>query len=319
MTRGALSNLHPFLKLLITLGISVLAVFIIFIIGLLLAVIFFGVDIQEFAFDLQDISSPGTIVLLKYLQIIQTIFLFIVPAIFLSVFFFKDGVQGFGLNLTLFYTTFFVVVFLVYFSFPLINLLAEWNAGMKLPAFLSGLEEKIRSMEDEAARLTEAFLKVDSLGGLMVNMFMIAFLPAIGEELFFRGLIQNQLLEWTRRPWLAILLASAFFSFIHLQFYGFLPRLYLGIIFGLIYYWSGSIWYPILAHFLNNGTAVVIYYVFGSQVVESEFDTLGATGETWYLVFLSALLVGTSLYFLARKSASSGSLFGKSTESWFIR
>jgi hypothetical protein len=184
--------------------------------------------------------------------------------------------------------------------------LAEWNSRLDLPAFLSGLEDAIKNMEENAGQLTEAFLSTTSVQGFMVNMVMIAVLPAIGEELFFRGLIQKQFIEWTRKPWVGILLASAFFSFLHMQFYGFVPRFYLGLVFGVMYYWSGSIWVPMLAHFLNNGTAVVIYFIFGVEAVEENFDSFGTSSGNWPIVVISVLLVATALWYfyqLDRKRA----------------
>ncbi len=311
MKSGALSNLHPFLKILITLGVSVFAVLVVFFLGAIMAILLFHVDVEHVALSLQDYSNPDTLVLLKYLQILQTLFLFIVPAVFLSVLLFRNGIRDLGFHGHAFYTTFFSVLFLIYFGFPLVNMLAEWNSNVRLPDFLSGLETKLMSMEEDAARLTEAFLNVESFAGFLANMFMIALLPAVGEELFFRGLIQKHLIEWTRRPWLGILLASAFFSFIHLQFYGFVPRLYLGVVFGLIYYWSGSIWLPMLAHFLNNGTAVVIYYIFGQDVVEKDLDTIGTTEGTWYIGLISLIVVFTALYFLYQNRSKNLSTSGE--------
>ena len=82
----------------------------------------------------------------------------------------------------------------------------------------------------------------------------------------------------------------------HLQFYGFFPRFYLGFIFGLIYYWSGSIWLPILAHFINNAAAVVLLFIYGQETVGKNIDTIGTTGGNWYYIIISILFVSVSLW-----------------------
>ena len=69
---------------------------------------------------------------------------------------------------------------------------------MKLPEFMSGLENWMRTMEDAATVLVEKFMKVESIPGLLFNIFMIAIIPALGEELMFRGVIQRIFSNWTK-------------------------------------------------------------------------------------------------------------------------
>ena len=179
--------------------------------------------------------------------------------------------------------------------------------SMKLPEFLSGIEEAMKRMEDSAALLTEAFLSTKSISGLMLNLFMIAVIPAIGEELFFRGLLQKFFIDWTKNPLTGILIVSFLFSFFHLQFYGFLPRFYLGVLFGLMYYWSGTIWLPIIAHFINNGAAVLLYFFLGKELVEQNLDNVGTLESNWIIFFISLILVIISLFQIYRQPSVSRS------------
>jgi len=302
MIRGYLSALHPFLKMLIILGLAFFSFLIVSILGVIVALLIFDSDVQGIMNALQDYTNPEIMGILKYLQILQSLGLFIIPSVILGILLFDNGMRGYGCIATKVSGSVIAVGVLVYFGFPLVNLLADWNSNLKLPPFLSGLEEAIRNMEDNAALLTDAFLQTTTVRGFLVNMVMIAILPAIGEELFFRGLIQKQFIQWTRKPWMGIILASAFFSFLHMQFYGFVPRFYLGIIFGLIYYWSGSIWLPILAHFLNNGTAVVIYFIFGIDAVESKFDSIGTTRGNWPILVISLLMIMSAMWYFWRNA-----------------
>ena len=139
-----------------------------------------------------------------------------------------------------------------------ISPLVEWNMNMEFPDFLKGVESWARDAEDKAAELTKAMTSFESVGDLVLGLIVIALLPAIGEELVFRGLFQNEFFRGSGNIHLSIWLAAIIFSAIHLQFYGFVPRLLLGALFGYLYYWSGSLLIPMFAHFVNN--AIWRYY-----------------------------------------------------------
>jgi membrane protease YdiL (CAAX protease family) len=104
----------------------------------------------------------------------------------------------------------------------------------------------------------EAFLKINGPSDLVINIIVIALLPAICEEVFFRGAMQRVIIHLTRNPWLGIVITAALFSALHFQFQGFLPRMFLGVVLGALYWFSGSIWTCIIAHFIANGVQVVV-------------------------------------------------------------
>ncbi len=172
---------------------------------------------------------------------------------------------------------------MVFVSMPVTDLLGRWNESMKLGPAFEKIEEMIKMLEDSAEKLTEQMLTVDTVGGLFFNLIVIALIPAVGEELTFRGVLQQGL---TRRmnPHIAIFLSSAIFSFIHFQFYGFLPRLFLGMLLGYMFYTSGALWTSMLMHFLNNGSAVVVYYLNNKGIIDVDVEHLGQTQSVWLLV-----------------------------------
>jgi membrane protease YdiL (CAAX protease family) len=173
------------------------------------------------------------------------------------------------------------------------NALLEWitalNQKMSLPDALHRMEIWIKQKEDEAAELTKNILVMKNYSDLGINLLMIAILPAIGEELFFRGGIQNILTQWFKNHHVAIWVTAILFSSIHLQFYGFFPRMFLGALFGYILVYGKSIWYAILGHFLNNGTAVVMAYVLQKQG-KSMDEIDNSTSFEWYGYLISAIL-----------------------------
>jgi membrane protease YdiL (CAAX protease family) len=173
---------------------------------------------------------------------------------------------------------------------PLNSILAEWNAGLKLPESLSALEQMIKDMQDPASAMIEKFVSVDTIGGLMLNLFMIAGLAALGEELLFRSIIQTSLIKICKNAHVGILIASAIFSFIHLEFYGFVPRLILGMLLGYMFYFSGSIWVPMLMHFLNNGTVVLIYFLNNKDITNIDVDTFGQTSIPILIVSIVVMI-----------------------------
>jgi membrane protease YdiL (CAAX protease family) len=146
------------------------------------------------------------------------------------------------------------------------------NNAMHLPAFLNDVEKWMRQQEDQLATLTQRFLYMPSAVDLAINLLMIALIPAIGEELLFRGCLQPIFGRLAKNAHVGIWLAAIVFSAIHLQFYGFIPRMLLGALFGYLYYYGNSLWYPILGHFLNNGSAVVAVFIYqqnGLSVAEA--------------------------------------------------
>jgi len=179
-------------------------------------------------------------------------------------------------------------------AIPAINLLADLNSRVDLPESLDFIEQIFRRQEDAAAALTERFLKADNVWGLLINIGLLAFLPALSEELSFRGTLQqilgrNQVKE--SRVHIAIWVTAFVFSAIHLQFYGFVPRLLMGALFGYVFVWSGSLWVPIVMHFTNNGLAVLFYYLFDTNDAGKSYaDTIGA-GTTWWLGVISLFVV----------------------------
>ena len=190
---------------------------------------------------------------------------------------------------------------LIYVSIPVTTTLTTWNEGMKLGGALQALEDMMKALEESAAALTEQMLNVDTVGGLLLNLLVIALIPAIGEELTFRGVLQQGL---TRRmnPHVAIILTAAIFSFIHFQFYGFLPRMFLGVLLGYMFYVSGSLWPSILMHFLNNGTSVLLYYLCNKGVID-DAEHFGETTNVWLIAASAVITVALVVWCWRKKSA----------------
>jgi len=228
---------------------------------------------------------------LKLLQIIQTTGIFIIPAI-LSAFLFSKKPWSYLCFEKVKFQTILKTFIIVLISLPAINLLASINQ-------LIPMSDWMVEMERKAEAITKAFLLTDSIWAYLVNILMIAILPAVGEELIFRGILQRKLVEFTRSRWIGILLAAALFSAIHMQFQGFIPRFALGVAFGYLLEATGSIWVPIAAHFFNNAIAATGYMLMGMGAADKRIENIGGITDLWILGLVS--LVATSLLIVSIK------------------
>jgi membrane protease YdiL (CAAX protease family) len=186
-----------------------------------------------------------------------------------------------------------VIIFMVVDS-----VFIDLNKNIKLPEMFSELERKAKAMEDELEKLTTFFTKYESAADFILAFIVIAILPAIGEELVFRGLIQRDFYKATGNIHVAIWASAIIFSAIHLQFYGFLPRMLLGALFGYLYHWSGNLLMPILAHFVNNGFTVVGLYFYQNGTIDLDLEN--AEPASWPAVGMSAAITIILLYFYKR-------------------
>ena len=252
------------------------------------------------AATLTDLQNKDTIKSLKFLQAFTAIGIFIFPPV---MFWYLTGVS---LDFkTVSRQQVLLTVAIMLLSWPLINILSVLNEGIRLPDFLSNLEAWMRSAEAQAMRITEAFLAVDSLGGLMANLVVIALIPAVGEELLFRGLIQNGLSKWSGKVHLSIWITAFLFSAIHLQFLGFFPRFLIGAMFGYLMVWSGSIWLPIVAHFVNNAAAVLLSYFILDGRIDRSIESIGANEGQESMLLISCAALALLLYVLKQISLPS--------------
>ena len=204
----------------------------------------------------------------------------------------------FKLNTPTLIPLFILTALLFYFSAGFFQWTIDINQAMHLPDFLAGLEKWMRQQEDQLATLTQRFLYMPSAVDLAINLLMIALIPAIGEELLFRGCLQPIFGRLAKNAHVGIWLAAIVFSAIHLQFYGFIPRMLLGALFGYLYYYGNSLWYPVLGHFLNNGSAVVAVFIYqqnGLSVAEAMKQD-GAGRFHLISVVLSAVITIFLLY-----------------------
>lgn len=184
---------------------------------------------------------------------------------------------------------FFLFLALLVFSYPLLGLSVYVLEQINLPEWAT-------SMDEDSMNNLYALLAMDNFNDLLLNLLIIAVLPAIGEELLFRGIVQNAFMGRLHNPHVAIFIAAFIFSAFHLEILGFIPKFLIGIILGYSYYVTQSLWVPILLHYMNNGSQVVSLYVMGGDIESLQSEA--ATTEQF--PFIAAIVSIIICYFVVR-------------------
>lgn len=243
--------------------------------------------------------DPMSLDSLRFMQISSQIFTFIIPPILYAALTKEKPFKSLGFNKS---TLLWLILgaTLIYFIMPLNSVFAEWNANIKLPESMSALENIMKELQENATEIMEKMVNVNTVGGLVLNLFMIAGLAALGEEMLFRSVIQTSLIKICKNAHVGIFLASFIFSFIHFEFYGFIPRLVLGLLLGYMFYYSNSIWIPMAMHFMNNGTIVVLYFLNNVGITNIDVESFGETNT--FILILSIVATAALIYIAIKYS-----------------
>lgn len=280
-------EISPFLQLLLLLAYAIIGGIVFSIISVAVIFVLHGMAIIS-DFALITSGDPKYTDALKILQIGTSIGMFILPPIALAL---TNGIKTsvfYGLKKPRVLLLFLVLAIMIV-SMPLMEWTAIWNQKMTFPQGLKLLEDWMKESEEAAMKMTIQLLTVRNNWDFVVNLVMIAVLPAIGEELMFRGGVQRSINNMFGNHHAAIWISAIIFSTIHMQFYGFVPRMLLGAGFGYLYYYSGSIWYAMLAHFLNNAYAVCVsLYLQKNNIPLNKADE--PLGFPWYGYLISAII-----------------------------
>lgn len=285
------SENSPFLQMLYLLLFAFGGLIVFVLISFVLVYFFYGIEAVR-SLLMSELKYPEAF---KIVLMGQQLGLFLTPAILLSIVEGKRLPNFYGMRFPKVNLLILVAILSICWM-PLMAFANEWNQKMVFPEFLKGIERWMRETEDLGIKTTEFILKMNNPVTLFVNLLVIAVTPAICEEFIFRGAVQRTIFRIKSNPHLAIWLSAAIFSAIHFQFYGFLPRLLLGAAFGYVYFWTGSIWYAVFAHFLNNAYAVsVAYYL---QANNQSYTNAEDMQMPWYGYLISAILTLALFKFL---------------------
>lgn len=194
-----------------------------------------------------------------------------------------------------------LAVLLMLCSMPLVLFLLQINKALPLP-------DAFRAMEDNTAEMLKGLLQMEGLAELVANLTIIALIPAVGEELVFRGVLQQQLMRRIANPWVAVAVSAAVFSAVHLQFEGFLSRWLLGMVLGWLFWRSRNLWVPVAAHFFNNALQVLAQYAYKKEV--STIDLEQDIQVPWQVALFSAFLMWAVVRVMGSEARLRATRFG---------
>lgn len=242
---------------------------------------------------------------LRIATVVQDILMFVVPAIATAVmitrrpdWFLQIGkAPGLGMSL--------LVIGVMVVSIPVMNVIVEWNQNLHLPDSLSALETVMRDAETAAQTTIDQLIGGGSVMACVLGVLIIGVLAGFSEELLFRGTIQRLLVTKPINAHIAIWATAFIFSAVHFQFFGFVPRLLLGALFGYVAWWTGNLWLPVIAHTVNNSMVVIVTWMMSNGLMTSDPNTIGASGSGVDLVAVvaSLILTGGGIYAIHRCSS----------------
>lgn len=202
-----------------------------------------------------------------------------------------------------------IVVLMIFFGFMLGDALSVLN---KIIPVSASAEKMFKQMEETYSNQVMAIANMKTFSDYFISLIILAVLPSLFEELMFRGCLQQIMISITRNAFTGILITSIIFSAIHISYYGFLPRVALGLILGYIFYFSKNLWLSIAGHFLQNAYTLTIIFLY-SREGKSPTDAFEESFPWYY-----GLVGGVSMIFLfllfKRESAKYTSTVNPSTE-----
>lgn len=297
--RGLLQNKSAGSQLLLLISVALVSFFLFGMIGTLALSLITGISLGELGDPSKwDYTKPGFLTFIRGMQFVQFISLFLIPTIICTWLFSNNFKNYLGLKRPSNRTYYIVGIGIMVIAIPLVNWLGALNQNFQFP---DEWVEWMRRSEDEASKTVKALLSKQTIPDLLINIVCIAGLAAVGEELFFRGMVQRLLIKMFKNHWAGIIVAAFLFAAMHMQFYGFLPRFMLGIVLGMTYWYSGSLWTAIAAHFVYDALLIILVY-FNPSMLED--DAVAATTSLAIAGSISFVLVAVLLEWMRKKSVT---------------
>ncbi len=297
LSRTELAN-KPYLQFILIVCLCAISLILFSIIGLAIGLFHYELTLHkiEYMVDLNQRQVEG----LKLMQLLSAIGLFLIPPLIYGMIASKKPFSKLSVNQLGKPINYILLFVLMIVSIPILSWVIEINSGMTFPDFMSGIEDWIRLQESKAQNATNIFLTYNGITSLIYILILVAIVPAVGEELLFRGVLQKIFIQWTKNPHWGIWITAFLFSALHMQFFGFIPRMLLGAVFGYVFLWSKSLWLPILGHFINNGSVVLLSY-FAPELMEDTDISFFNGSEYEMLYYIASLVLTIALILLIRK------------------
>ncbi len=247
-----------------------------------------GMDFRTILTSIDENSPIGTRNFMRATLFLNHLFSFILPAIVTAIFVYKKlWVNYLRLDKRPLLSQIFWGCIWFVVSVPLVQIVHQWNQSLKLPQWMLNLES-------DTSNLLAGIITQTNMYEIVLNVFLIGVIPAIGEEMIFRGVIQQQIGRILKNDHVVVLISAVIFSAIHMQFQGFFGRALLGALLGYLFVWTKNLWVPMILHLLNNGLQVI--YIYAKGIKPSEMDKISEADKMplWLgvLSLFATVLVG---------------------------
>lgn len=288
-------QIHPGLQFLIVIGLLLLTLFGGTIIGMIVIGLRYGFNtFTEIVHA--NYSAPNVATSLWILQFFGTTMPILATPIIFSYFIIHEPDVYLKPTFHFPWMLMVLVFAIMMISSPVMEFLGNVNQKMVLPKFLKGVEDWMRKSEDETKALSDMMMQMNTFWNMIFDLLFIGLLTAIVEEVLFRGCLQTIFTKWLKNVHVAVWLTAILFSAFHMEFFGFLPRLMLGVLFGYFVAWSGSIWPAIWGHFVNNGTVVLLTYLSQHKLINFNLDDQQVFSNAGYIISLIITLLLLLIY-----------------------
>ena len=216
--------------------------------------------------NMLEASDPVTAI--RITQMLTTIGAFLIPALLFAYCQDRMWFNYNAANRKPPYSMTNIVLILSITLLPIVGVLSAFNQNI-MPQE-GAVAEFMRNMEEAANHILELVTRQHTTWDLIANLLIFAVLAGVCEEFFFQGALQPLMMKWTKNPHIGILITALIFSALHFQFYGFIPRFVLGVYLGYLFFWSRSLWLPILAHVLHNALSILIDYTLQGRGIDTD-------------------------------------------------
>ncbi|MEP6612703.1 MAG: type II CAAX endopeptidase family protein [Mucilaginibacter sp.] len=290
-------QMHPGLQFLTFIGIFIFVFFAGNLIGLGIVLALYGANTLT-AITSLNMAAPHFMSAIWIIQTAGTTLPILLAPLFFAWVIVRDVPDYIKPTIRFPWTLILITLAVMFLSMPLIEFLSNLNQKMVLPEWLKWMKES----EEQTQKLMEGMLKMNGLWDMLSNVLFIGLFTAIAEEFMFRGVLQTIFYRWTKNIHVAIWITAILFSAFHMEFFGFLPRLLLGLFFGYFVAWSGSIWTGVWAHFINNSTIVIVTYLFQQKVFTGDVNNQHVFNTIAYVL---SLVITFALLILYKKISDS--------------
>lgn len=268
----------------------------------LILFVFIGLIIAGFIAIVMSKILDNPTASMRITATMQDLIAFTLPAVCFAIFSTKQPATFLAIDTKPKLKSVIYTILILLTSIPMMNYIISWNESISFPESLSSIEQWMKNSEIQAQENINILLGGSKISDLIMSILIVGIMTGFAEEILFRGALLKLIATTSNKTNIhfAIWVTAFIFSAIHIQFFGFIPRLLLGAFFGYLLWWSGSLWLPIIAHAFNNITTVLFTWMIKRGTIDFDPNSFGTTNETIIMAVISFIITAIALMFAKR-------------------